>query len=145
MDKAQRQVLNFHINFDVPYMPYPSLPTQGRCNLRIELIDEEFTELKEAFAKRDLTAVADALADLRYVINGAALECGIDLDVVGDEVHRSNMTKIWPDGTVHYREDGKVLKPPTYSPANIRNALRIQKPIDPEGKWSFDHLPEGSH
>ena len=35
------------------------------------------------------------------------------------EVHRSNMSKINADGTIHRREDGKVLKPDTYSKADV--------------------------
>lgn len=36
-----------------------------------------------------------------------------------DEVHRSNMSKLGSDGKPVYREDGKVLKGPNYSPADL--------------------------
>jgi predicted HAD superfamily Cof-like phosphohydrolase len=62
--------------------------------------------------------------DSLYVIIGTAVSYGIDIERVFDEVHRSNMTKVWPDGTVHYDEHGKVLKPLTYSRADITEALR---------------------
>jgi hypothetical protein len=39
------------------------------------------------------------------------------------EVHRSNMSKLGPDGKPVLREDGKVLKGPNYSPADIRKLL----------------------
>lgn len=35
------------------------------------------------------------------------------------EVHRSNMSKLGTDGKPIYREDGKVLKGPNYSPADL--------------------------
>jgi predicted HAD superfamily Cof-like phosphohydrolase len=89
------------------------------------LIREEWEEFAEASRVCDVTGAADALADLLYVVYGAALEWGIPLDDVFVEVHRSNMSKVWPDGTVHYREDGKVLKPPTYSPADVAKVLKI--------------------
>jgi predicted HAD superfamily Cof-like phosphohydrolase len=39
---------------------------------------------------------------------------------VWDEVKRSNFSKIGPSGKVERREDGKILKPDTYSPPNIK-------------------------
>ena len=36
-----------------------------------------------------------------------------------DEVHRSNMSKLSPHGKPIYREDGKVLKGPNYTPADL--------------------------
>lgn len=35
------------------------------------------------------------------------------------EVHRSNMSKLGEDGKPIYREDGKVLKGPNYTPPNL--------------------------
>jgi predicted HAD superfamily Cof-like phosphohydrolase len=100
------------------------VPPEERKKLRLELIREEFKELTEASDANDIVAVADALADLLYVVHGAALEWGIPMDPCYKEVHRSNMTKVFPDGTVHKREDGKVLKPPTYSPADLVTILK---------------------
>jgi predicted HAD superfamily Cof-like phosphohydrolase len=72
----------------------------------------------------DLVEAADGIGDILVVTYGAANRLGINAQAVFDEVHRSNMTKVWPDGTVHRREyDGKVLKPDTYSPANIAGVL----------------------
>ncbi len=38
---------------------------------------EELNELKEAIAQNDLVEVADALADLQYVLSGAVHEFGM--------------------------------------------------------------------
>lgn len=88
--------------------------------LRVNLHEEEFEELREAFEARDLVKTADAIADLIYVLAGTAATFGINLDAVFAEVHRSNMTKTI-DAT--FREDGKLLKGPKYSPPDIRAAL----------------------
>jgi len=101
----------------------PTLVDDKLLELRVKLIDEEATEFRDAAAARDLVGMADAIGDLLYVVLGAAVAMGIDSEAVFAEVHRSNMTKLWPDGTVHRREDGKVLKPPTYSPADIKGVL----------------------
>ncbi len=91
--------------------------------MRLDLIEEEFEELKDAIESRDLVAAADALGDLEYVINGMALGMGVNLPEVVVEIHRSNMTKIGRDGKILYREDGKILKGEDYEPPNLRSIL----------------------
>jgi predicted HAD superfamily Cof-like phosphohydrolase len=86
------------------------------------LIQEEFDELKAAFDQGDVNAVAKELADLLYVVYGTAVSCGIDMEPVFREVHRSNMTKVGG----HKRADGKWVKPADYSPASIAPILQAQ-------------------
>lgn len=71
------RVREFHEVFGVPIAVTPCLPPPEVEKLRIDLIEEEFRELKHAFATRNLVEVADALADLHYVITGTSLACGI--------------------------------------------------------------------
>ena len=101
----------------------PGQVDEGTRRLRERLIQEEFDELKEAMGKQDLTAIAKELADLLYVVYGTAVSYGIDMDPVFREVHRSNMSKVGG----HKREDGKWVKPPTYSPAVIAPILAGQQ------------------
>jgi predicted HAD superfamily Cof-like phosphohydrolase len=86
-------------------------------------MQEEFDELKEAMAAGDLAAVAKEMADLLYVTYGTAVSYGIDLEPVFQEVHRSNLSKIGG----YKRADGKWVKPPTYSPADIESILEVQR------------------
>jgi|SRR6056300_659945 len=99
---------------------FPSLNVQA---LRVDLISEEFKELVDAIATKDLVEVADALTDLLYVVYGAGHSFGLDLDSCFDEVHASNMSKLGEDGRPIYREDGKVLKGPNYFPPNLEDIL----------------------
>jgi predicted HAD superfamily Cof-like phosphohydrolase len=91
--------------------------------LRRKLIREEFKELMKALEEEDIVGIADGLADLTVVVYGTALSYGIDLDRVMQEVHRSNMSKLGEDGKPIYREDGKVLKGPYFSPPDILHVL----------------------
>ena len=75
----------------------------------------------------DLIETADALGDLKYVVEGAALVFGIPLEPVFMEIHRSNMSKLGTDGKPIYREDGKVLKGPNYTPPNVAAVLAIER------------------
>jgi len=67
-----------------------------------------------------LIDLLDGAVDSVYVIYQLCNTLGLPFDEAFAEVHRSNMAKRAPDGTVHYREDGKVLKPPGWTPPNLR-------------------------
>ncbi len=117
------RVLEFHETFGHPAPEQLTLLDDGRQQLRVDLIQEELDEYKEALAAGDIVAVADALGDLDYVVNGAAIEHGIVLPVITAEIHRSNMTKLGPDGKPIYREDGKILKGEGYEPPKLAPLL----------------------
>lgn len=74
----------------------------------------------------DIVEIADALADLDYVVAGTRLAYGIPRKPVADEVHRSNMAKA-PNGIVLRDEHDKVKKPPGWTPPNIRKALGLDE------------------
>jgi predicted HAD superfamily Cof-like phosphohydrolase len=115
-------VLEFHRTFGIMIGDRPAVPDQETRTLRMRLIEEECHELGEALVHQDLTAVAKELADLLYVVYGTAVSCGIDMEPVFREVHRSNMTKVGG----HKRADGKWVKPATYSPADLEGILKAQ-------------------
>ena len=119
--KLQRQVIEFHQTFDIPILPGPGVPGEERVRLRARLVVEECLEMIEAmFAVGKLDAhgaemsvmkricsriitdapirvnlpeLADAFADIDYIVEGSRLEFGIEGGAVADEVHRSNMAK----------------------------------------------------
>ena len=117
-------VQEFHEQFDIHISTTPSVPDEATQFLRNRLIQEEFEEFQEAMQSEDLSAMAKELADLLYVVYGTAVSLGIDMEPVFKEVHRSNMSKVGG----YKREDGKWVKPPTYSPANLEPILKAQLP-----------------
>ncbi|MBB4077926.1 putative HAD superfamily Cof-like phosphohydrolase [Lewinella aquimaris] len=145
-------VAEFHRTFRLPILSAPAIPPEDRCRLRVNLLQEELDELREAIAQRDIVEVADALADLQYVLSGAVLEFGLGdkFPALFGEVHRSNMSKTCAsreeaEATLaHYRslnqegrvessgdvylvyrtDDNKVLKNVNYSPANLAGQLK---------------------
>ena len=127
-------------------------PIQQISIIGSDFPQEELDELKEAIADKDITAVADALSDIQYVLSGAILEFGLGSKFkdLFEEVQRSNMSKVCADvqtaeetlqyyldrdgtkGYIHesdsgflvYREsDKKVLKSVKYSPADLEKIL----------------------
>ena len=88
-------VAKFHKTFELPILAAPEIPSKKRCELRVNLLQEELDELKEAIDNDDLVEVADALCDLQYVLSGAIHEFGLGakFKILFDEVQRSNMSK----------------------------------------------------
>ena len=101
----------------------PTWPDFNTRELRLELIQEEFEELSDAVADRDMVQIADALTDLLYVVYGAGHAFGLDLDECFQEVHASNMSKLGPNGKPIHREDGKVMKGPGYFEPDLEGIL----------------------
>lgn len=158
MEKIQEpQALNsvraFHHTFDAPVLSKPQIPSEERCKLRVSLLQEELNELKDAIEDKDIVEIADALADLQYVLSGAILEFGLaeKFNALFEEVQRSNMSKACEsqeiaeataekykakDGTestiekkgyvyiVYRKGDHKVLKSVNYSPADLAAILK---------------------
>jgi predicted HAD superfamily Cof-like phosphohydrolase len=95
----------------------------NQSNLYMKLINEEFSELVEAICKHDMVEIADACADLKWVIEGLEHTLQIPQQSIWDEVARSNLSKISETGKVLKRADGKVIKPETFSPPNLKQFI----------------------
>lgn len=116
-------VEKFHETYKLPIRTVPELNVPEKM-LRLDLVEEETKEYREAVKTDDLVEIADALADLVYVCYGAALTHGINLDEVLEEVQKSNMSKLDADGNPIYREDGKVLKGLNFFTPEIETVLK---------------------
>ena len=101
-----------------------SLSTNKINELRINLINEELEELKEAIKNNDLKETVDALTDILYVTYGAGHAFGVNLDECFDEVQKSNMSKLGEDGKPIYNEAGKVMKGPNYFKPDLSKFLK---------------------
>lgn len=118
-------VADFHRAGEQEIRTEPGFPDFTICNLRYDLIKEELGEFSVADMDRNIVEVADALTDLLYVVYGAGHAYGIDLDKCFAEVHRSNMTK-FPNGKAIRNEAGKVMKPDSYEPPNLKKVLGLE-------------------
>jgi predicted HAD superfamily Cof-like phosphohydrolase len=79
-------------------------------------------ELHHAMLEFNVPEVADAIADLIYVLLGTAVTYGIDIGPIWDAVHAANMAK----SGGRQREDGKWEKPAGWRPPDIDGLLRQQ-------------------
>jgi predicted HAD superfamily Cof-like phosphohydrolase len=170
----QSKVREFMTTFGQECPDTPTVPDVSTRKLRIKLILEELLELTEASGlkiidemgfeisklslnkieiientqiKPDLVEIADAIADISYVNYGAANAYGINIQPIEDEVHYSNMTKLFTKeeakclNPVFYsfkkvnqeqkcvlvkNSDGKVQKSPSYQAADISRLINLQ-------------------
>lgn len=126
MKKELNAVQEFHQAFGLGTNEQPTADLGAeKIKLRYELMKEENEEYLEAAGKGDLFEVADALGDMLYILCGTIIEHGMQHKIaeVFDEIQRSNMSKLGEDGKPLYREDGKVLKGPRYSPPDLQKIL----------------------
>ncbi|MBT3902120.1 MAG: nucleoside triphosphate pyrophosphohydrolase family protein [Pelagibacteraceae bacterium] len=102
-----------------------SFPDKKIVQLRIDLIQEELNELKDAINNNDIIEVADALTDILYVTYGAGHSFGINLDKCFNEVQDSNMSKLDENKQPIYNDSGKVMKGPNYFPPNLKKIIEL--------------------
>lgn len=115
-------VLEFHKKFRPAMIgATPAAPAVDVGHLRMRFVREEFGELEDAFAEHDIPEMADAIADLIYVLIGQAITYGIDIRPVWDAVHAANMAK-----TAGTRADDKVQKPPGWVAPDVAAILAAQ-------------------
>src|SRR5438445_13327425 len=97
MNREQKMTLNWHERFGVHVRTTPGMVDPKTRDLRIALIKEELGELEDAGHLQDLTKIADAIADLLYVVYGTAVSYGIEIEHVFQEVNRYNIRKCDPE------------------------------------------------
>lgn len=131
MINEQNDIREFMVKAQQATPDRPEMPPEHVRALRLKLIAEELCELARAYGfemhidttlsndpalKPDLVESFDGIIDLMVVVIGSGVASGLPLAEGWAEVHRSNMSK-FIDG--HRREDGKWIKGPSYTPANL--------------------------
>ena len=126
--------MNYHTPFRTPtlldqaeqFRTAYSLVTTGTTArpLQKSLIDEEWSEFHEAYHHESDENQLKELADLIYVCYQYAASQDWDLDEAMRRVHKSNMSKLGPDGKPIYRADGKVMKSPKYTPPILTDLVK---------------------
>ena len=87
-------------------------PSVENYAMYLDLITEEYNELRDAIEANDRVEQLDALVDILVVTMGAIRAGGFNGEGAWKEVMNTNFAKIDPTtGKVIKREDGKVLKP----------------------------------
>jgi predicted HAD superfamily Cof-like phosphohydrolase len=148
--KLRDQLLEFHLAFG-HYVGTTTVgvPPDDVVRLRARLIIEEAFEVLEAVFARDtlphdnlgsmkklaksicatapvdvdLPALADALGDTDYVVEGTRLAFGIDGSPIADAIHAANMAKLGGGKDAH----GKSVKPKNWVAPNNAIAAELRR------------------
>ncbi len=99
------------------------------------LLKEEYNELGAAIEAKDEVETLDGAFDVSVIALNIAYKLfrmkGLNHEEAKfrteEGFHRvldSNLSKLHPDGSVKYREDGKVLKPETFKPPFFEDLLK---------------------
>jgi len=115
---------------DYPVVSCLDVPTitddvDPQIELYMDLITEEYHELQEAYKEQDVVEVADALADMVWVIMGMASTLGMDFNDIWEEVKRSNMSKFTNNIIIRDGKTCKILKPSTFSEPDLAPILGL--------------------
>jgi predicted HAD superfamily Cof-like phosphohydrolase len=113
---------------------------QDQYRLYLDLMEEEWKELKVALDNGDRVEQLDALLDFIVVTTGAIHSAGMNGEGGWREVMRTNFAKVDREtGRVRKREDGKVLKPLGWTPPNLTPFVTRQG-LAENGYVAPDHL-----
>lgn len=140
MNLQHDQVREFMLAMNQAVPTLHEMPRFRTVFTRFKMLDEECNEL---LSSDRYDQYVDAVVDILYVALGAAVEAGLDASTLTqcfNEVHRANMSKFWTAEQVAEHEggslkfeyctsgyiakrDGKVVKPPTFTPPNLSAIL----------------------
>ena len=94
---------------------------QAQYKLYLDLMEEEWRELKSALLMENRVEQLDALLDFIVVTIGTVHSGGFDGEGAWKEVMSTNLAKVDREtGKVRKREDGKVLKPVGWTPPDLK-------------------------
>lgn len=136
LNSNAKRIREFHAAVGAPLPGSLMMRDADHLALRQKLIEEEYEEVTAVYQEiitaiqadntldpiETLTPLVHELADLLYVVYGAIESFGIDADAVFSEVHRANLQKAGGPR----REDGKILKPPGWQPADVKSVVAKQ-------------------
>lgn len=127
----------------LPVPEYPTLDVEPAAReMACGLIEEEAAEFRAAVESSDLVEIADAVADLIWVVLEAAVTFGIPIEPVFAEVRRSNLTKV-ETGEPVVNAVGKIVAGPNFSPPDLIPILaaHARSPKD-VAEWIRQRGPE---
>lgn len=144
MNQALDKVIEFMHQFKQPIPDHPEFPGFTAISARSDYMHSAITDMYES---SDIYEYLEAVLDQLYIALGHAALAGIGshtMDLLFDEVHACNISKLWteeeyskrPVNSVSSRvnaydrcwcimgPNGKIIKSPSYKPSNIKKILK---------------------
>ena len=144
MNESLDKVIAFMHQFKQPIPDHPEFPGFTAISARSDYMNSAITDMYES---TDLYEYLEAVVDQIYIALGHAALAGIGghaMNLIFDEVHACNMSKLWteeeyskrPINSVFSRvnnhnrcwcimgPNGKIVKSPSYKPSDLRKLLK---------------------
>lgn len=130
MEKIISKIKEFHSVFGIEESKEFGYVDPKRDALHYDLLIEEVEEFREACENQNEEKIIDGIGDVIFVAISSAIERGMG-DILVDvimEISRANISKKGSTkGENIYREDGKVLRSPNYTPPDIKSIIKKYK------------------
>jgi len=117
-----QDVRQFNQKFGLMVNEVPVHLTQRKLLERIQFLQEELDEFKEAVENQSLADQADALIDIVYVAKGTAIMLGLPWEDLWLDVQRANMEKV--RGVTKRGHLVDCVKPPGWKPPTTVEILK---------------------
>lgn len=122
-DRECTLIANLYKKFGITVEKDPYKLDKGMVKERIEHIESEIVELKDALIRENLMDIIDALVDIVYLTKGTAISMGYAWGEHFQEVHRANSEK---ERGEHPKRPGRkedLIKPKGWIPPNHKDIL----------------------
>ena len=113
LNEAFRTVKQFNL---LARRNIPRTPMMPDADLKAELAVRIYEEVDEFIEAKTMREMIDALIDIIYVTLDACVQLGVKPSPFFAIIAENNLSKVFPDGTMHVNERGKVIKPPSWIP-----------------------------
>lgn len=145
MEKEYEITGNVFIDLHTMHMKYgfhDKKLTKQELRQRIDFLQEELDELKEAFDNKDSESIVDALIDIKVVASGTLDLAKVDGEMAWQEVMSANMKKEVGFNPKRPNSDGHdLIKPEGWKAPNHSNNLGILPEVLNQN-YNFQYFPK---
>lgn len=110
----------------IELLAYSGVKFSERKKIISTIVENEDYRPDLGFLTPSVEGQMDSLVDIEYYMKDVAARHGQNIDKVFDLVHEANMNKRNEQGLFNLRDDGKVLKPKDWKPADISSEVKRQ-------------------
>ena len=110
----------------IEMLAYSSVNVYDRKKLLSNIIENADYREDLVFSTPSVEGQMDSVVDIEYYMKDVCARHGQNTDKVFELVHKANMAKVNDNGLFTIREDGKVVKPQNWKPADITTEVERQ-------------------
>lgn len=110
----------------IELLAYSSVSVDNRKIFLSKIIENADYRKDLEFCYPNVEGQMDSVVDIEYYMKDVCARHGQNTDKIFDLVHNANMSKVNENGLFTIRNDGKVVKPEGWKPADISTEVKNQ-------------------